>query len=103
MYQYDLTSQKDQKRLWLEAEELGREAARTMPLAERSDVIRARAQQLCERALSASKLLTNDVPRYTASFIDAYTNAYFQEIVVFFHENMRSSLQQRPGSQTLPP
>jgi hypothetical protein len=103
MYQYDLTSQRDQTRLSLEAELLGREAARTMPLAERSDVIRARAHQLCEQALSESSQLTNDAARYTASFVDYYTDAYFMEIVALLHRGLPSPSQHHPESQSTPP
>jgi hypothetical protein len=103
MYRYDLTCQRDRTCLSLDAEELGREAARTMPLAERSDVIRARATLLCEKALSNAVLLTNDPAAYTISFVDAYTDAYFQEIVSLLYKSLRSKNQCHPESQSIPP
>ena len=103
MYRYDLTHQGDCLRLSFEAEEMGREAARTMPLAERSDVILARAHQLCEQALAESDQLTNDPVVYTTSFVAAYTDAYFQEIVSLFHKNLHSSVPRQPEVQSSPP
>ncbi|HTK08244.1 MAG TPA: hypothetical protein VL485_13815 [Ktedonobacteraceae bacterium] len=96
MYRYDLTRQGDCLRLSFEAEEMGREAARTMPLAERSDVIHARAHQICEQALAEGSQLTNDPAAYTTSFVDAYTDAYFRELVALFHKNLHSTVRRQP-------
>jgi hypothetical protein len=103
MYRYDLTRQGDCLRLSFEAEEMGREAARTMPLAERSDVILARAHQICEQALANGDQLTNDPVVYTTSFVAAYTDAYFRELVALFHKSLHASTPRQSEAQSSPP
>ncbi len=103
MYRYDLTSPRDQRLLSLEAEELGREAARTLPLAERSDVIRARAHLLCEQALTSFSQLTNDPAAYAATFVDSYTDAYFKEVVSLLYKGLGTPVQNQAESQSNPP
>ena len=103
MYRYDLTSQRDRILLSHEAEDMGRDAARTMPLAERSDVIRARAHLLCEQALGGFQQLTNDPAAYTVTFVDAYTDAYFKEIVSLLYKDLQANSSRHPESQSIPP
>jgi hypothetical protein len=95
MYLYDMTRQEDQTKLELNAQAMGRQAAHEAYVPVRSDIIEYRARAICERAIKENPQITDNPPIYCSTFVDAYMEAYFSE-VVFLRDQMRIE-QPPPG------
>ncbi len=82
MYIYDMTSQIDWDRLVANAETMGRTIAHAGVFATRSDQVAHLARKECERALKLQAELTNDPEAYRVAFVEAFVEAYFDELVL---------------------
>lgn len=87
---YDMTNEADQQRLARLAAEEARVLA-PMALLTRSDLVQEQARSNCRKHLREHPKMTNDKATFTRHYIEAFTDAYFEEIVRVTHHQQRSA------------